>query len=35
MALLCMEHASVRYDRFSLDVSLTVEEGMITGLLRR
>lgn len=35
MALLCMEHASVRYDRFNLDVSLTVEEGMITGLIGR
>ena len=35
MALLCMENASVRYDRFSLDVSLTVEPGMITGLIGR
>ena len=35
MALLCMEHASVRYDRFNLDVSLKVEEGMITGLIGR
>ena len=35
MALLCMEHASVRYDRFNLDVSLTVEPGMITGLIGR
>ncbi len=35
MALLCMENASVRYDRFSLDVSLTVESGMITGLIGR
>jgi len=35
MALLCMEHASVRYDRFNLDVSLTVEAGMITGLIGR
>ncbi len=35
MALLCMEHASVKYDRFSLDVSLTVEPGMITGLIGR
>ncbi|MBR3081247.1 MAG: ABC transporter ATP-binding protein [Clostridiales bacterium] len=35
MALLCMEHASVKYDRFNLDVSLTVEPGMITGLIGR
>ena len=35
MALLCMEHASVKYDRFTLDVSLTVEPGMITGLIGR
>ncbi len=35
MALLCMEHASVRYDRFNLDVSLNVEPGMITGLIGR
>lgn len=35
MTLLCMEHASVRYDRFSLDVSLNVEPGMITGLIGR
>lgn len=35
MALLCMEHATVRYDRFNLDVSLTVEPGMITGLIGR
>jgi ABC-2 type transport system ATP-binding protein len=30
-----MEHASVKYDRFNLDVSLTVEPGMITGLIGR
>jgi ABC-2 type transport system ATP-binding protein len=35
MALLCIEHASVKYDRFNLDVSLTVEPGMITGLIGR
>lgn len=35
MALLCMEHALVKYDRFTLDVSLTVEPGMITGLIGR
>ena len=35
MVLLCMEHASVKYDRFNLDVSLTVEPGMITGLIGR
>lgn len=35
MALLTIEHAIVKYDRFSLDVSLEVEAGMITGLIGR
>lgn len=35
MALLSMEHATVKYDRFNLDVTLTVEPGMITGLIGR
>ena len=35
MALLSMEHATVKYDRFNLDVTMTVEPGMITGLIGR